>query len=51
MKALKNYMILFNLLVFLYIGLPFAAPVLMKINAPFAAKVIYTIYKPKIVMS
>lgn len=42
----KNYMILFNLLVFLYIGLPFAAPVLMKINAPFAAKVIYTIYKP-----
>jgi uncharacterized membrane protein len=30
----------------LYVGLPFVAPILMKVNQPFTAKVIYTIYGP-----
>jgi uncharacterized membrane protein len=30
----------------LYVGLPFVAPILMKLNQPIAAKVIYTIYGP-----
>ena len=42
----KRYMLLFNLIVFIYVGLPFLAPVLMKIGAPAPAKVIYSIYSP-----
>lgn len=42
----KNYMWVFNLILLLYVGIPFLAPVLMKINSPAAAKVVYTIYKP-----
>ena len=41
-----RYMLLFNLIVFIYVGLPFVAPVLMKIGAQKPAKIIYTIYSP-----
>lgn len=41
-----NYMIVLNLLVFLYIGLPFLAPVLMKGGAELPARVLYTAYSP-----
>jgi uncharacterized membrane protein len=42
----KHYLAIINLLVFLYVGLPFLAPTLMKIGADVPAKVIYTIYSP-----
>lgn len=42
----NHYMFLFNLVVFLYVGLPFLAPVLMKAGAEFPATVIYKIYSP-----
>ncbi len=42
----RRYMLVFNLLVFLYAGLPFLAPVLMKEGITFPAKAIYTIYSP-----
>ncbi|MFH1446036.1 MAG: DUF2085 domain-containing protein [Chloroflexota bacterium] len=42
----KHYMLLFNLVVFLYVGLPFMAPVFMKANITGPANVIYKIYKP-----
>lgn len=42
----KNYLLLLNLFIFLYIGLPFLAPTLMKLGAETPARVIYTIYKP-----
>jgi uncharacterized membrane protein len=42
----KNYLTLLNLFMFLYIGLPFLAPTLMKLGAEAPARVIYTIYKP-----
>ncbi|MCC6146493.1 MAG: DUF2085 domain-containing protein [Anaerolineaceae bacterium] len=42
----KHYMAIFNLLVFLYVGLPFLAPVFMKLGMPVPAKAIYTIYSP-----
>jgi uncharacterized membrane protein/glutaredoxin len=42
----KHYLALLNLVVFLYVGLPFLAPVLMKINADGPAHLIYTIYSP-----
>jgi uncharacterized membrane protein len=42
----KNYLTLLNLFMFLYIGLPFLAPTLMKLGAETPARVIYTIYKP-----
>jgi len=37
---------LINLFLFIYAGLPFLAPVLMKIHNPVPARVIYTIYSP-----
>jgi uncharacterized membrane protein len=40
----KHYMLLFNLLVFLYVGLPFLAPVLMKLGATGPAWWIYRGY-------
>jgi uncharacterized membrane protein/glutaredoxin len=40
----KHYLAIFNLLVFIYVGLPFLAPVLMKVNLPQPAKVIYRAY-------
>lgn len=42
----KWYMVVFNLLVFLYVGLPFLAPVFLKNGNNGAAKVIYAVYKP-----
>jgi uncharacterized membrane protein len=42
----QHYMLVLNLVVFIYVGLPFLAPVLMKVGAVFPAKVIYTIYTP-----
>jgi len=42
----NHYMILVNFLLLLYVGLPFLAPVFMKIGQSGAARVIYTIYSP-----
>ena len=42
----RHYMLVLNLIVFLYVGLPFLAPVFMKIGATLPARVIYTIYSP-----
>jgi uncharacterized membrane protein len=42
----RHYMIVFNLIVFLYVGLPFLAPVLANSGRTGAAKVIYAIYAP-----
>jgi len=42
----NHYMFIFNLLVLLYVGLPFLAPVFMKLALIGPAKVIYTIYSP-----
>ncbi|MCC7119825.1 MAG: DUF2085 domain-containing protein [Anaerolineales bacterium] len=42
----KHYLLLLNLFIFLYIGLPFLAPTLMKLGATLPAKAIYNIYKP-----
>jgi uncharacterized membrane protein len=42
----RHYLALLNLIIFLYVGLPFLAPVLQKINSPAAARVIYRIYSP-----
>ncbi|MHC1784822.1 MAG: DUF2085 domain-containing protein [Anaerolineaceae bacterium] len=42
----QHFMLLINLFLFLYVGLPFLAPVLMKVGADRPAKIIYTIYSP-----
>lgn len=42
----RHYMLVFNLCFFLYVGLPFLAPVFMKVGWKTPAKVIYTIYSP-----
>ncbi|NPV76736.1 MAG: DUF2085 domain-containing protein [Anaerolineae bacterium] len=42
----NHYMFIFNLLVLFYVGLPFLAPVLMKLALPGPAKAIYTLYSP-----
>ena len=42
----KWYMLWFNMLVLLYVGLPFMAPVLQKVGWESPAKVIYAVYKP-----
>jgi uncharacterized membrane protein len=42
----EHYMTLFNLVVFFYVGVPFLAPVFMKIGANLPARIIYTIYSP-----
>jgi len=42
----QHYMMVLNLIVFLYVGLPFLAPILMKVGATAPARVIYTIYSP-----
>ena len=41
-----HYLALFNVFLFFYLGLPFAAPVLMKEGLQAPAKFIYTIYSP-----
>jgi uncharacterized membrane protein len=40
----RHYLALFNLLVFVYVGLPFLAPVLMKVGATAPAGIIYRAY-------
>ncbi len=42
----KHYLLLLNLFMALYVGLPFLAPVLMKAGAVTPARAIYTIYSP-----
>jgi uncharacterized membrane protein len=42
----RHYLALFNFFIFLYVGLPIFAPVLMKAGAELPAKIIYTMYKP-----
>lgn len=42
----KHYLALLNLLIFIYVGLPFLAPVLMKSQSPGLARVIYKVYSP-----
>ncbi len=42
----KHYLALLNLVIFLYVGLPFLAPTLLKINATIPARVLYTLYSP-----
>ncbi len=42
----NRYLWLVNVLLLLYVGLPFVAPVLAKVGADIPANVIYTIYKP-----
>ncbi len=40
----RHYLALVNFLLFLYVGLPFLAPVLMETNHPLAATIIYRVY-------
>jgi uncharacterized membrane protein len=40
----RHYLALFNVFIFLYVGLPFLAPVMMKVGAPAPAQVIYRAY-------
>lgn len=42
----KHYMLVFNMFFLLYAGLPWLAPIFMKIGATSPARVIYTIYSP-----
>jgi uncharacterized membrane protein len=42
----KRYLIVLNLFMFLYVGLPALAPVLMKVGAPIPARVLYKMYSP-----
>jgi uncharacterized membrane protein len=42
----KHYLALLNLVVCVYVGLPFLAPVLMETNVPAAANVLYKMYSP-----
>jgi len=42
----KNYLAIVNLILLLYVGLPFLAPVLKKVGANTAAEIIYKVYSP-----
>jgi len=42
----RHYLAMLNLIMFIYVGLPFLAPTLMKLNASVPARVIYTMYSP-----
>lgn len=42
----KRYLLLLNLAILLYVGLPFLAPTFMKMGATLPAKIIYRIYSP-----
>ncbi len=42
----KHYLLMLNLFMLTYIGLPFAAPTLMKLGAELPARAIYRIYSP-----
>jgi uncharacterized membrane protein len=42
----KRWLAVFSILAFLYVGLPFLAPILMHLGAEGAASLVYTIYRP-----
>jgi len=42
----RRYLLILNLFMFFYVGLPFLAPTFMKLGATFPAKAIYRIYSP-----
>ncbi|MFZ5822051.1 MAG: glutaredoxin family protein [Chloroflexota bacterium] len=42
----RHYLLMLNLIIFLYVGLPFLAPVFMQVGATIPARVVYTIYSP-----
>ena len=42
----RRYLLMLNLFMLFYVGLPFLAPTLMKLGAELPAKVIYRIYSP-----
>ena len=42
----KHYLAVINLMLFIYVGLPFLAPTLMEAGLPLPARAIYTIYSP-----
>lgn len=42
----KRYLLLLNLFMLIYVGLPFLAPTLMKLGAEVPAQIIYRVYKP-----
>ncbi len=42
----KHYLAILNAAIFLYVGLPFLAPTLMKLDLTAPARVLYTIYSP-----
>ena len=42
----RRYLLILNLFMFFYVGLPFLAPTLMKLGATLPAKAIYRIYSP-----
>lgn len=42
----RHWLALFSLALFLYVGVPFLAPVLMKLGLTTPARIIYTIYMP-----
>ena len=42
----RHYLAMLNIFMFLYVGLPFLAPMLMKAGADLPARVIYRIYSP-----
>jgi uncharacterized membrane protein/glutaredoxin len=44
--AARHWLAFFNALVFLYVGLPFAAPALMNAGMESPARVLYTVYSP-----
>lgn len=42
----RHYLALLNLVMFLYVGLPFLAPTLLKLNVTAPARILYTMYSP-----
>jgi uncharacterized membrane protein len=42
----RHYLAVLNLALFIYVGLPFLAPTLMKLNATAPARLLYTVYSP-----
>lgn len=42
----RHWLAIFNLIAFVYVALPFAAPTLLRVGAEKPARVIYTIYSP-----
>ena len=42
----RHYLAVLNLVIFLYVGLPFLAPTLMKLDLTVPARILYTVYSP-----